>query len=138
MIGSHESEVEGWTFTEVDRAQFNKATILPWYEPCGNGKDWFGSGFSSKIGSIKTVLNGCGWSVLDFGNCYTGGRVEVYLNERKIDHAWGNIPSKIIEFSFKDGDVLEIREPVAAIMKFNKFYTLKCGCQKQKEHTGMK
>ena len=127
MIGSHESEVEGWIVTDVDRAQFNKATILPWYEPCGNGKDWFGSGFSSKIGSIKTVLNGCGWGVLDFGNCYT----------RKIDHAWGNTPSRIIEFSFKDGDVLEIREPVAAIMKFNKFYTLKCGCQKQKEHTGI-
>ena len=126
LIGSHSNSVVGWTLNNVGSGQFNIEASHSYYKSCGNGKDWFGFGSGDVVGMIKTILNGCGQGILDYGNCHSSGQVEVLLDGVKIDQVGSNTPSKIIEFSYTDGSILEIREPLAAIIKFNKFYALNC------------
>ena len=128
LIGSHFNPVDGWTFTNIENGQFNQQPSHSYYNMCGEGKYWYGYGNGETVGSIKTTLNGCGKAILDYGNCYIGGRVDVNLNGVRIDYAWSNTPSKIVEFSYTDGSILEISEPSSSIIQFNKLSTFQCGC----------
>ena len=120
--------MDGWTFTNIENGQHNQQPSHSYYNSCGEGKHWYGYGNGETIGSIKTTLNGCGKAILDYGNCYIGGRVDVNLNGVRIDYAWSNTPSKLVEFSYTDGSVLEISEPSSSVIQFNKLSTFQCGC----------
>ena len=61
---------------------------------------------------------------MNYGNCDINGKVKVFLNEKMISNSSANT-NKIIEFNFKNGDVLKIQEH-AAIVKFNSFQTISC------------
>ena len=90
-------------------------------------------------GKIHTRLNGCGRGILDFGNCSKQRTsVEVLLNNQVIGVAFpdpldgSHTLSKIIEFDFKDGDILQLREWNGVIM-FNNFHVVNCGHHPQEE-----
>ena len=77
-------------------------------------------------GSIKTTLSGNGRAKLDFGNCWNGGVVKVFLNNTEIALAPGNTKSKKIEFDYTDGNELKFVEEDTAIIMFNSFEVLNC------------
>ena len=62
------------------------------------------------MGTVSANLQGSGEVRLDFGNCWSSGVVKVYLNSREVANADKNTPSKIVSFSFKDGDLLEMKD----------------------------
>ena len=66
--------MEGWTIN-VGYYQQNSH-----YPECNNDKNWHGFIGDDLIGSIKTILNGCGKAKLDFGNCYKTGTTQVKLD----------------------------------------------------------
>ena len=117
-------ESNGWVFYGKKRCGTGN-----WYEDskgqkvCGPGS-WYCSG--SAIGSISTTLRGSGSATLDFGNCYTKGKVVVLLNGQEINGkgkstANANVKSKNITFKFIPGDELKIIEPDNGIIKLNSF-----------------
>ena len=126
--------VIGWTFNNITNGHFNIGSEHEHYKKCGEGEAWFGYGYSTRdlVGSISTKLFGCGRGVLDFGNCNTEGVVRVYLNGQRIGVAFPNTPSKLIEFDFYDGSLLELRE-FKSMIQFNNFHILDCGvsCKKK-------
>ena len=100
---------------------------------------WHGMCYGECWGKIQTRLNGCGRGILDFGNCSKQRTsVEVLLNNQVIGVAFpdpldrSRTLSKIIEFDFKDGDILQLREWNGAIM-FNNFHVVNCGHHPQEE-----
>ena len=60
--------------------------------------------------------------------CDEKGSVKVYLNNTKIDTAYGKTVSQIVEFDYNDGDELKLVEPklIDGIILFNSFEVLKC------------
>ena len=101
-------------------------------EKCFNPYTWWGEKFSAPSGYIKTRLNKCGRARLNFGNCfnlispYHNHYVQVNLNNIEIGQAQGGVANKTIEFDFKEGDVLELRDIDAASIKFNDFDIISC------------
>ena len=97
---------------------------------CGNGQFWFGFGSWTLVGSIETQLKGCGYAILDFGNCHKKDSwVYAYLNDEKMAQAGKNTQSMEVGFYFKEGSFLKLIESqAAAIIKFNKFDVINCGC----------
>ena len=87
-------------------------------------------------GYIRTSLNKCGRARLNFGNCYIESKispnhyVQVNLNNIEIGQAYVGETNKTIEFDFKDGDVLELRDIVqhrsSSMIKFNDFAIITC------------
>ena len=86
---------------------------------CDFGNTWYGYIGGSNVGSIWTTFQGAGTATLSFGNCYNGGSVKVFLNEKAIAEA---IPlqRKEISFDYSVGDVLKIKE-YSAIWKLYSF-----------------
>ena len=128
LIGAHSKSINGWTFANINSFQMDP--LNNYYKKCGNGQFWFGFGPSTIIGSIETQLKGCGYAVLDFGNCNWGNSwVYVYLNDEKLATAGKNTQSMEVGFYFKEGSVLKLIESqAAAIIKFNRFDEIHCGC----------
>ena len=106
-------ESKGWEFN-VDVSM--KEAEIP---NCG-GETWFGWTGFEPVGSIKMVLEGYGLATMNFGNCYTQGVVNVYLNGDLLSSASANVKNKIVKFSFSNGDVLNITEEYG-IIKLNYF-----------------
>ena len=79
-----------------------------------------------KIGSINTTFVGNGLATLNFGNCYTDGYVEVYVDGTLKANATKNQRYVQIDFPFHDDSVLEIREH-GAIIQFNNLNIIYCG-----------
>jgi len=96
----------GWQldFTDPDMTDEDMS------QECGNGKNWFGWSGADNVGSAKTTLNGDGVATLEFGNCWSEGSVNVYLNDVLIASATGRQYRKLIKFSFSDGATLEIKD----------------------------
>ena len=96
----------GWNL-DVLNWQANKAHVAA---KCKRGQNWFGWSYMGDVGTVSTTLQGSGEIRLDFGNCWSSGVVKVYLNSREVANADRNTPSKIVSFSFKDGDLLEMKD----------------------------
>ena len=88
--------------------------------------NWHGWIGNDDIGSIKTKLKGCGTAQLNFGNCYERGITQVTLDQKLIGTAFNNTISKIIEFDFEDGAILELQELNTGIIVFNNLAITKC------------
>ena len=128
LIGAHSKNINDWTFTHIDF--FQQDPLGMFYKQCGNGQFWFGFGSWTLVGSIETQLKGCGYAILDFGNCFgMDSWVYVYLNDEKLAQAGKNTQSMEVGFYFKEGSVLKLIESqAAAIIKFNRFDVIHCGC----------
>ena len=114
-------EVKGWLFD----INYDIPSDLPYdlLSACG-GKAWYGFKHPG-IGKISATFAGMGTATLGYGNCYTGGQTNIFLNGRLIDAAERNTPSTQITFDFSPGDVLLINEDDTGIIKLNSL-TLKC------------
>ena len=104
----------------------------------------YGYKIGSPIGFIRTTLNGCGKARLDFGNCANVGYTQVKLDGNEISVANANEHSKIVEFTFQHGSVLELSDLNYGIIKFNNFHVvddnlIKCiQCHREAENGEMK
>ena len=125
LRGTKTKNVPGWNLDNVNRGSVIKET----HENCRDGNCWYGFLSGYRIGSISTTLRGCGVAKLDFGECagyYTDDSTKVYLNGKEIGRA-GDQLSKTIEFNFKDGDILELKEgDDHGIIRFNSFTVISC------------
>ena len=88
---------------------------------------WYGYSYGSKIGSVYVAFMGSGNATLNYGNCYNGGTVTVFLNENEIGHADGNNPVQAVSFEYSNRNVLMLKETNTAIIKLN---SLKISCNK--------
>ena len=120
-------EKNGWSFdTNFNGPDANVAA-------CAKTNTWYGFKFlevGEKVGTVKAKFTGSGTATLDYGNCFTAGKVNVYLNAELKDVAVSNTPSKKITFDFSPNDVLLLSETDEdAIIKLN---TLTLTCNKGK------
>ena len=126
LRGTTTKNVPGWNLDNVDQGSVKNDT----WKHCGNRYDWYGYLSGSGIGSINTTLRGCGVAKLDFGVCYgvrNGDSTQVNLNGKEIGRATGLQRSKTIEFNFKDGDILELKEGSDySAIRFNSFTAISC------------
>ena len=116
LLGHNDlKNVSGWK-VDIISGQYNHhvwgtehwAQKRNYYERCGSGKKWFGWKTSPQVGSINTILFGCGNAKLDFGNCYDFGEVVAYKNGKEIGMANAS-ENKTIAFEFFDGDSIVIQ-----------------------------
>ena len=122
----------GWTFTSLYDGVWNHAKYGRRCSRANN--NWFGYCGGGCAGSIKTKLSKCGKARLNFGNCCSdsngnvwsnsGDTVVAKLNGREIGTAQA-YHSKVVEFDFKNGDTLVLRER-DSIIEFNDFTIISC------------
>ena len=94
----------------------------------GYGAFW-GYKLGWAVGSVVASFKGSGRGTLDFGNCFSDGFTKVYLNGNLISSAGKNQKSKVANFKYNKGDVLEIKEEETGIIKINSFKLE--GCEKE-------
>ena len=125
---SSKSQMEnnGWSFdTDFDKTALYK-------DICDMQNTWYGYKFPGE-GTTTAKFTGSGTATLDYGNCYTAGKVNVYLNGVLKDVANMNMPSKSITFNFSPNDALLLSEDTA-IIKLNSL-NLTCKGNEFKSHT---
>lgn len=127
MRGATTKNVPGWNLDNVDRG----SVVDEYYYNCRDGNSWYGFLNIGGKGSINTTLRGCGVAKLDFGQCSIygdpGDSTHVNLNGNEIGRAINLQPSKTIEFNFKDGDILELKEGSDfSAIRFNSFTIISC------------
>ena len=71
--------------------------------------DPFENKCTKKMGKLHTTFTGYGTGILEYGGCGKG-RVEVYLNDERIDFIGTDETSKLVEFQFSPYSKLELRE----------------------------
>jgi len=121
LKGSFTKYVTGW---EIN-VEYNPLNSF-YKQNCMRDNNWHGWIGNDDIGSIKTKLKGCGTAQLNFGNCYERGITQVTLDEKVIGTAFPHTISKIIEFYFEDGAILELQELNTGIIVFNDLTITKC------------
>ena len=95
---------------------------------------------SAYEGKISTILKGYGSATLEFGNCASSGKVQVFIKGKMIASLSDNDKKKI-EFDFCDGDNLMLQEVNGGIILFSDFkYSceseyLVCGYSKSSQFT---
>ena len=102
----------GWKF------DVSHSKDLRYVGECGTST-WYGYKYGPAMGSVTAILVGSGKATLNFGNCYHGGSVAVYLNQKNIGHADAYTPNQEITFDYSHGDNLTIKESLMAIIKLN-------------------
>ena len=96
-------------------------------ETCGTNNTWYGF-TKNGDGKITANFTGSGTATLDYGNCRTdlySSKVKVSLNDKPIDEASYNTPSKQITFVFSPTDVLLLAGINNGVIKLNSL-TLTC------------
>ena len=91
---------------------------------CSNAS-WFGWKGGNGVGSISTTLHGNGKAILEFGNCYTNGKVVAYKNDVEFASVGASATVKV-EFEFHGGDVIKMSELNTAIIQFNDLEIVEC------------
>ena len=127
LVESKTKIVENWTIT-VDYGPWTVSSEhKPIHDKCGQGQAWYGWNRHYHAGVVNTTLSGNAHGRLLFGNCWTSGIVQVYLNGRVIGYANHDSPTNVIEFDYYDGSKLEIRDAYGnAVIQFHKFEVVKC------------
>ena len=96
-------EDNGWAFdVNYDKPNNFKST-------CDMHNTWYGFKYPGE-GKVSATFTGSGTATLDYGNCYTLGKVNVYLNGELKDVAYKNTPSRKITFDFSPNDVILLSE----------------------------
>ena len=101
----------------------NSTTLNTSYEAeCDAGDTWYGYGSSGAIGAIYATFKGFGTATLSFGNCFNGGSVKVFLNDKIISEVLLK-GIKEVTFEYSIGDKLTITEYGIWKLKRNKIVT---------------
>ena len=112
-----EKSISGWTF-DLGYGPFN--TEIAGCSP------WFGYKSGQQVGSIKTTLSGSGGQAsLTFGNCWTSGTVNLYLDGTIIASAHPK-SMKTATFDFSNGNELKLDEINTGIIRFEDFKISNC------------
>ena len=112
-----EKSVSGWTF-DLGYGPFN--TEIAGCSP------WFGYKSGQPVGSIKTTLSGSGGQAsLTFGNCWSGGTVNLYVDGIIIASA-GPKSTKTVTFEYSNGNELKLDEVNTAVISFKDFKIHNC------------
>jgi len=132
LRGTTTKNVPGWNLDNVDRGSVANHN----WGSCRDDNSWFGRYGTlwlvvSGVGSINTTLRGCGVAKLDFGECFgyfdVDDSTQVNLNGKEIGRATSGQLSKTIEFNFKDGDILELKQGSGgSTIRFNGFTVISC------------
>ena len=122
LRGTTTKNVPGWNLINVEGGSVVNAS----YWRCHDGNSWYGFRYDGGICSIDTTLRRCGVAKLDFGQCCLFDcSTQVNLNGKEIGRA--TQPSESIEFNFKDGDILELKEGRGnSAIRFNSFTVISC------------
>ena len=67
---------------------------------CGGYGTFWGYKWGWAVGSVEATFKGSGRGTLDFGNCFTRGFTNVYLNGNLISSAGKNQKSKVVNFEY--------------------------------------
>ena len=79
------------------------------------------------VGVASKILLGTGNAKLEYGNCWDAGRANVYLNGMRKDSAKPLTRSKTVDFAFRSGDKLEVKDEAGnAVMQLIRL-TITCG-----------
>lgn len=96
----------GWTLDFTDKDMTHSGVSAK----CGQGFNWFGWSSGTQVGIASATLKGSGAALLEFGNCWNEGEVNVYVGGIKIATAIANTPRKTVLFPFKNGPKLEVKD----------------------------
>ena len=99
---------------------------------CGSSTFW-GYKYGYPIGRISATFRGYGHGSISFGNCWTKGNTNVYLNNQLIGTAAANQKMAAAKFWYRPGDTLKLEEHNAGIILVN---SLELFCE-GKKHTFM-
>ena len=80
-----------------------------WVFDANYQEDPFEAKCTKKMGKIHTMFTGYGTGILEYGGCGKG-RVEVFLNDERIDFIGADETSKLVEFHFSPHSRLELKE----------------------------
>ena len=126
-MGSKTKIVDGWKISVDYGTWINSSEHKAIYDKCGEGVAWYGWKKGYPSGFISTILSGDAQGRLNFGNCWTSGIVQAYLNGKVIGYANRNTPTKVIRFNYHNGSKLELQDAYGnAVIQFNKFEVVKC------------
>ena len=84
--------------------------------------------FLNRIGRISKfliILTRFRTALITFGNCWKKGLVRLYINGNEVYTVHSNI-LVTIEFDFKNGDKLELKEHYIGIIRFDDFQIKGC------------
>ena len=113
-----EQSVSGWIF-DLNYGPWNRdPSDLAWLETC-SGSPWFGWKKGQSVGSVKTTLYGSGHASLTFGNCWTEGTVNLYIDGTIIASA-GPTSMKTATFDYSNSNELKLDEDIG-IIRFEDF-----------------
>ena len=107
-----EQSVLGWTF-DLEFGLWNQIPA----NDCADSS-WFGWTGTS-VGSLKTTLYGSGHASLTFGNCWTEGTVNLYIDGTIIASA-GPTSMKTATFDYSNSNELKLDEDIG-IIRFEDF-----------------
>ena len=96
----------GWKLAMTDPAANHKGVATK----CGKGAAWFGWSSANRVGVASYRLVGKGTATLVYGNCWNAGKVNVYLNGKRIASAAPNHPDNKIVIPFTNGGLLELKD----------------------------
>ena len=113
-----EQSVLGWTF-DLEFGLWNQIPA----NDCADSS-WFGWTGTS-VGSLKTTLYGSGHASLTFGNCWSGGTVNLYVDGIIIASA-GPKSTKTVTFEYSNGSELKLDEVNTAVISFKDFKIHNC------------
>ena len=80
---------------------------------CGT-TTWYGWSANEAVGSVEIRAGRSGVANLNYGNCWTTGVVNVFLNDELISSAEEKV-HKDVTFSYSAGDILKLTEEAGTI-----------------------
>ena len=110
----------GWKLKDIEVDPIKKSKYTRY---CGTETFW-GYKYGKPVGKITYSFKGDGKATLKFGNCYKGGRANVYLNKTFLASTT-RYENKTIHFDYKPGDTLMVEETGAGIFII---HSLKISC----------
>ena len=81
---------------------------------CGTAT-WYGWSANAAVGSVEITSGRSGVAKLNYGNCWTTGVVNLFLNDKLISFAKENAPFNAVTVRFSAGDVLKLTEELGTI-----------------------
>ena len=125
-------EINGWNINDITAdEQYCMVNDPESAIECHSSPSWYGWGCESSSGKLSTTLKGSGIMNIQYGNCWDGGYVKVYVNDILQDSAVGH-KYKETSFEYDEGTTVSItdEEGYAAI----KLISVSFAC-KGKYHT---
>ena len=98
----------GWRFENISTAEHtcmvNDDKALA---ECNSSPSWYGWGCESSSGILRTTLNGSGIMNIQYGNCWEGGNVQIFVNNTLKDSASSH-RYKEVSFEYDEGTKVTI------------------------------